>query len=75
VRREKHIEALKLLFADDTAGSLKLFIELAAEFPEDTEIVYDLAMPQMMLGFQLEASIENWPFPRESSSAINLLLK
>jgi hypothetical protein len=50
VRREKHIEALKLLFADDTAGSLKLFIELAAEFPEDTEIVYDLAMPQMMLG-------------------------
>ena len=48
--RERHLQALKLGFDGDFNASLLALEGLTFEFPEDTDIRFDFAMMQMMLG-------------------------
>ena len=48
--RERHIQALKLSFDGDHDASLRALESLHMDFPDDVEVLFDLAMLQMMLG-------------------------
>ena len=53
--RERYINALKQNFAGDFEGSVTALEALVAEFPDEVEILYDLAMTQMLLGHYEDA--------------------
>ena len=46
----RHVNALKIGFEGDFDGSLSALKALVAELPDEVEVLYDLAMTQMMLG-------------------------
>ena len=54
----RHINALKLGFDGDFAGSISKLQELVDEFPDEVEPLYDLAMTQMLVG-QFEEACSN----------------
>ena len=47
---DRHISALKLGFDGDFGGSIASLKQLSKENPDDVEIIYDLAMTEMLLG-------------------------
>lgn len=51
----RHQNALILGFVGDFDASLAQLSALSAQFPRNLEVMYDLAMTQMMLGMQDEA--------------------